>query len=180
MSFECFALKLSIRRSGYYDLDAVMVRNRPLRDFRFCVFVPLTSAQSPTQGLISAALILTLLLGSSGCRLEQDDDGGQGRSGPTVPQFRQPSAPGFCGVEVRIVGVSEQQKNVVSSSPGGIRCPDECWGIFPCGSSVRLSAAPRVKNRSFAGWSGGCSPKSRTTCVVSEVQRVFVTAGYSP
>jgi hypothetical protein len=60
------------------------------------------------------------------------------------------------GGEPRPLTVSISGSGVVTSSPAGIACPDDCSEEYDFGTEVSLSASP-APGSTFGGWSGDCS-----------------------
>jgi hypothetical protein len=65
---------------------------------------------------------------------------------------------------------------VVTSSPSGINCGNNCSADFSSGSTVTLTANPD-SGYAFGGWSGACSGNN-TTCTVSMNSSKSVTAQF--
>jgi hypothetical protein len=82
-----------------------------------------------------AALLLLLIGGVAGAMLDPGDNAN--------------------ALTVRIDGPGS-----VTSTPGGIQCPDTCDALFAADESVVLTASARP-SATFAGWSGDCSGTGR-------------------
>jgi len=65
---------------------------------------------------------------------------------------------------------------VVTSSPSGISCPDDCSEVYEKGTVVILTPAAPHPTTAFIGWGGACSGESTCTLTMSEDQ--FVTAEF--
>jgi uncharacterized protein YvpB len=65
----------------------------------------------------------------------------------------------------------------VESSPGGISCGDNCWGIFPYNTTVTLTATGDADSV-FDGWSGACRGNDNP-CVITLTKTSVVTAGFA-
>jgi hypothetical protein len=61
---------------------------------------------------------------------------------------------------------------IITSTPTGIACPNDCSESFNPGTVVTLTATPQI-NWTFAGWAGGCTGSG--ACVVTMDQSVAVT-----
>jgi hypothetical protein len=74
------------------------------------------------------------------------------------------------GVTVGIVG-----NGSVTSSPGGIACPDQCSATYDWGTQVTLQPQPAEGWR-FSSWTGACSGTGG--CVVTPTAAATVTATF--
>src|SRR6476659_436103 len=68
-------------------------------------------------------------------------------------------------------------KGVVTSSPDGLSCGDNCTKTFSPHSMVVLTAAPDTGS-TFEGWSGDCTG-AETTCEVTLDAAAHVTATFA-
>ncbi len=78
------------------------------------------------------------------------------------------------GVNVALAGSGE---GMVVSNPPGLTCPAGCSAGFTGGTTVTLTATPKVYSN-FAGWTGGGCAGSET-CVVTASGQVDVTATFT-
>ena len=54
------------------------------------------------------------------------------------------------------VSLAGSGNGIVTSSPAGVNCGDNCVASFGSGATVQLTAGPS-QSSTFAGWSGACS-----------------------
>jgi len=63
---------------------------------------------------------------------------------------------------------------VVSSTPAGIACGDDCTETYDYNSTVTLTASPGTGS-TFSGWSGSCSGTESCTVTMDQLQAVTAT-----
>ncbi len=68
-------------------------------------------------------------------------------------------------------------RGVVTSTPAGINCGDDCSQAYPTGTVVTLTAAPD-RSAIFHGWSGGGCTGRSLTCMVTMNGTTTVTAEF--
>jgi hypothetical protein len=73
--------------------------------------------------------------------------------------------------------VTHVGSGVVTSSPKGINCGNQCSHAFAVGSTITLTAKPNKKHL-FLGWSGACSGTA-LTCTVPMLGNKSVAATFN-
>ncbi|MBZ4194411.1 MAG: InlB B-repeat-containing protein [Candidatus Contendobacter sp.] len=66
---------------------------------------------------------------------------------------------------------------IVTSSPSGISCGNDCKKLYASGASIVLTATP-LNGSTFTGWGGACSGTA-TTCTVTMTAAKTVTATFT-
>ncbi len=70
-----------------------------------------------------------------------------------------------------VLSVNTEGNGVVSSSPAGISCPEDCSQAYTKNEAVVLTANPG-EGQFFVGWSGDCSGNGGCTVVMSSDRSV--------
>src|SRR5438132_4101029 len=109
-----------------------------------------------TKFLVAAASVLNLILSFVGC-------GGSSMGNPPPPQSNRLT-----------VSLAGSGNGIVTSSPAGVNCGDNCVASFGSGATVQLTAGPS-QSSTFAGWSGACSGTGSCQVAMSSAQSVTAT-----
>src|SRR5207253_2369458 len=109
-----------------------------------------------TKFLVAAASVLNLILSFVGC-------GGSSMGNPPPPQSNRLT-----------VSLAGSGNGIVTSSPAGVNCGDNCVASFGSGATVQLTAGPS-QSSTFAGWSGACSGTGSCQVTMNSAQSVTAT-----
>jgi hypothetical protein len=77
-----------------------------------------------------------------------------------------------------LVEITGKERGIVTSSPEGIICKDDCKEIYDHGTEVVLTAQPDAGS-SFIGWSGDCFGQELTCTVTMDRAKTVSAEFYS-